>query len=223
MDHQHHPDDERLAAFAAGDGEAGLAVHVNTCDRCAELVSDLSSLRTAMAALPDLVPSRPLQLLPPVAPEPAPRGGFPALVHRLFAPAMVAGAALVLVGSVGMAAAPVPAGMTSAPADGAGQERASAAAEEAPGVAAFESYNADAARSMGTAPASDAVTDGGEVSPLAGEDNSLDPSEPLAVGAQPALPWAAITITGAILLIVSLILRWTIVPGAPYPPTYPGA
>ncbi len=223
MDEQHHPDDERLAAFAAGDGEAGLAMHVDTCDRCAALVSDLSSLRTAMAAMPDLVPSRPLQLLPPVAPAPAPRGGLPALVHRLFAPAMAAGAALVLVGSVGMAAAPVPAGMTSAPADAAGQERASAAAEEAPGVAAFESYSADAARSMGTAFASDSLTDGAEATPLVREDSSLDPSEPLAVGGQPAMPWAAITITGAILLIVSLVLRWTVVPGAPYPPTYPGA
>lgn len=229
MDEQHHPDDERLAAFAAGDGEAGLAAHVHACDRCAALVADLTSLRASLTALPDLVPSRPLQLVPPVAAAPARRGGLPALVHRLFAPAMAAGAALVLVGSVGMAAAPGQQGTMSAGAGAGGQEQASAA-EEAPGVAASESYVADAARSASPAFAPQSASGDGQVtaegaSPesLVRQDTTLEPSQPLDVAAQPAMPWLAITITGTILLIVSLILRWTIVPRAPYPPIYPGA
>ncbi|MGH2457176.1 MAG: hypothetical protein ACRDHD_13080, partial [Candidatus Limnocylindria bacterium] len=69
MYHDHHPDDERLSALAANDPEtaadAGLREHVVACDRCGPLVDDLMTLRSALAELPDLMPSRPLQLLPP--------------------------------------------------------------------------------------------------------------------------------------------------------------
>ena len=78
MQHRIHPDDERLAALAGGDPEvasdAALRAHVDSCDRCTDVVRELGSLRTALAELPDLVPSRPLQLLPPVA---EPRAAFP--------------------------------------------------------------------------------------------------------------------------------------------------
>ncbi|HEX6655325.1 MAG TPA: hypothetical protein VF153_03845 [Candidatus Limnocylindria bacterium] len=100
---QIHPDDERLAALAGGDphvpADAGLRAHVSACDRCGPMVAELQQLRTALADLPDLVPSRPLQLIPPV-PAAAERasGGW---LRRLAAPMMAAGVLLVIVASVG--------------------------------------------------------------------------------------------------------------------------
>ncbi len=103
MQHPNHPDDERLAALAGGDPEvasdAALRAHVDTCDQCAGLVRELGSLRIALAELPDLVPSRPMQLLPPVAEPLAPaRGGW---LRRLAGPAMAAGFVLVVAGAIG--------------------------------------------------------------------------------------------------------------------------
>jgi hypothetical protein len=102
-----HPDDERLAAYAGGDsdalGDSSLPSHVTTCDRCGPLVEELSFLRGALAELPDLAPSRPLRLIPPVwDATPAPSRG--SWLRRLTAPAMAAGAGLVLVGAVGIGA-----------------------------------------------------------------------------------------------------------------------
>ena len=99
-----HPDDEWLSAFAADDPEAvdpAQASHVASCERCTAVVTELASLRMALAELPDLVPSRPLQLVPavPSGSEPADRvGGW---VRRFFTPALAAGAAIALVGAVG--------------------------------------------------------------------------------------------------------------------------
>jgi hypothetical protein len=100
-----HPDDERLAAYAGGDADAlsdrELVAHLSACDRCRPLVDELTLLRSALAALPDLAPSRPLRLIPPV-PAPAPRAGALGWLRRLTAPSMAAGAALVLVGAIGI-------------------------------------------------------------------------------------------------------------------------
>jgi len=103
MQHPIHPDDERLAALAGGDPEVtsdtALRAHVDTCDQCAGVVRELGSLRTALAELPDLVPPRPLQLLPPVAEQKATaRTGW---LRRLAGPAMAAGFALVVAGAIG--------------------------------------------------------------------------------------------------------------------------
>ncbi|HEX6473638.1 MAG TPA: hypothetical protein VF114_00960 [Candidatus Limnocylindria bacterium] len=103
MQHPTHPDDERLAALAGDDPEvasdAALRAHVDSCDRCGPMVRELGLLRSALAELPDMVPPRPLQLLPPVAePEAAARGGW---LGRLAAPAMAAGLVLVVVGAIG--------------------------------------------------------------------------------------------------------------------------
>ena len=105
MQHATHPDDERLAAYASDDREAvsdrELAGHVASCDRCRPIVDELSILRDALSLLPDIAPSRPLRLVPPVA-EPARRSGSLEWLRRLAAPAMAAGVGLVLVGAVGI-------------------------------------------------------------------------------------------------------------------------
>jgi hypothetical protein len=105
MQHPIHPDDERLAALAGGDADreadAGLRAHVAACERCRPMVADLQQLRSALAELPDVAPSRPLQLVPPVA-APTPAGG--GILRRLAGPFMAAGAALLLVGAVGAGA-----------------------------------------------------------------------------------------------------------------------
>jgi hypothetical protein len=105
MQHESHPHDERLAALAGADPEAtgdrSLREHVAGCDRCRAVVDDLSLLRSALGELPDLRPSRPLQLVPPVAEPAAPRRGPLGLLRRLSAPALAAGLVLILVGTVG--------------------------------------------------------------------------------------------------------------------------
>lgn len=104
MHHATHPNDERLAAYASADREAvsdrELAGHVASCDRCRPIVDELTVLRDALSLLPDIAPSRPLRLIPPVA-DTAPRPGAVEWLRRLAAPAMAAGVGLVLVGAVG--------------------------------------------------------------------------------------------------------------------------
>ena len=104
-----HPNDERLSALASREtdatADATLTAHVSTCRRCTDLVTELGALRAALADLPDLAPSRPLRLLPPV--EAAPAGAADRLggwARRFFAPVLASGAALALVGTIGTAA-----------------------------------------------------------------------------------------------------------------------
>lgn len=229
MDHLQHPDDERLAAYAAGDGHLDLAAHVAGCDRCAPLVADLRALRAALAALPDLAPSRPLRFIPPAAAQPATAGGgFPGLVRRLFAPAMVAGAALVLVGSVGMAASPLaPAspelrgGMEQAPAMGG----ADASPGGAPAAAPSSAELSEALGATASAATDRSMSDDGASAPgVATTEDADEPAEHVALGSQgDRAPWLGMTIGGGLLLIAALVLRWTVVPRAPDPPAYPGA
>jgi hypothetical protein len=99
-----HPDDERLSALASRDddavADAALASHVTACVRCTDLVNELGALRTSLAELPDLRPSRPLRLLPAEADAPV-AAGAAGWIRRLFAPALTVGAALAMVGLVG--------------------------------------------------------------------------------------------------------------------------
>ena len=110
-----HPDPERLSALASHDGDAtadaALTSHVSSCARCTSLVSELGALRASLADLPDIAPARPLQLLPPVADEPA-SAGAAGWLRRLFAPMLTAGAAIAMVGLVGTTA-PIFSGMAS--------------------------------------------------------------------------------------------------------------
>jgi hypothetical protein len=107
-----HPDPERLAALAGADPDAlsdrELIAHVAECAACDGQVRDLWVLRAALAELPDLVPSRPLRLLPPV-PEPTQSAGWRIGLRRAFAPLAVAGMVLLLVGGVGATGALGPA------------------------------------------------------------------------------------------------------------------
>ena len=66
MNQPPHPDDERLSALAAADDDArtdaALRAHVASCDRCRGVVGELASLRTHLAALPDIAPPRPIRI-----------------------------------------------------------------------------------------------------------------------------------------------------------------
>jgi len=107
-----HPDPERLAALAGADPDAlsdrNLSAHLADCAACDRQVRDLTALRTALSELPDLVPSRPLRLLPPVS-EPQAAAGWRIAFRRAFAPLAVAGMVLLLVGGVGATGALGPA------------------------------------------------------------------------------------------------------------------
>jgi hypothetical protein len=161
-------------------------------------------------------------------------GGFGDLVRRLFAPAMVAGAMLVLVGSVGMAATPggvatmsggaalegadngVGGGAPAAPSAGGEETYVLTASPAVEGVANPDSRSEEPA----VAGASDATaSDAGGRSSSTGdgaETSQLTTSAPI-------LPWMAMTIAGGILLILTLLVRWTFIPRAPHPPAYPDA
>ncbi len=108
MPSPNHPDDEVLAALAESGREAptdaALLAHLSGCERCTEIVSDLRTLQSALADLPDITPSRPLRFLPPVPASPPPATGWAILLRRLTAPAMAAAAVLILVGAIGTAA-----------------------------------------------------------------------------------------------------------------------
>ncbi len=107
MHHDHHPGDERLAAFADALADEpmdrALAEHVAACGACRATVDELRSLQTALAELSDIAPPRPLRLVPPVL-EPASGTGWVFLLRRFTAPAMALAAILIVVGAVGSAA-----------------------------------------------------------------------------------------------------------------------
>ena len=136
MQNTPHPDDERLAAYAGGDSDAladsSLVAHLSACDRCRPIVDELSLLRGALAELPDVAPSRPLRLIPPV-PEPATRAAGPRVwLRRLTAPAMAAGAGLVLIGAVGFGASAAVDLLPKAASGGAAAEAAASDRDVAP-------------------------------------------------------------------------------------------
>jgi hypothetical protein len=191
-----HPDDELLSALAAGDQEAtadpSLRQHVDGCARCGAVVDDLFGLRAALAQLPDVTPSRPLRLLPSVA---APRtttfGGF---ARRLFAPAMVAGLVLMVVGGIG-----------------------TYATHGFPGLGAASGpalYNAEDGRQPAVpaagVPSGEAVTGGGGDS----RDQTSEPRHP-EPGHQPfEIPWPALLAGGLLMIVAAVVLRFVVQPRA---------
>ena len=132
-----HPDDERLSALASREtdapADASLTSHVAACIRCTATVDELGALRTALADMPDVAPSRPLRLLPPVEAAPAPAADrLTGWARRFFAPVLASGAALALIGAVGTAAP----SMSSSPAAAPAEATEEAAARTAGGLGA---------------------------------------------------------------------------------------
>ena len=226
-----HPDDERLSALASRDddatGDAALTSHVSACIRCTEVVTDLGALRASLAALPDVAPSRPLQLLPPVAEAPA-AGGGGGWVRRLFAPVLTAGAALAMVGLVGTTA-PLLGGMASSGAAPAVDSAAEGGAEHAVSslsqtLSTAEAEPAGAAGGL----AAESPGDGQEGEARSDEDGSAPPSDEEffapATGdndsaedftaAPERSPWPMVLFAGIALMIGVLLLRWILVPRA---------
>lgn len=232
MQHQNHPDDERLSALAGGDpeatGDTALRAHLESCDRCTSLVRELGELRVALAQLPDVAPSRPLQLVPPVAEHPA-RGGW---LRRLAAPAMAAGAAMLVVGAVGFGAI----SLSGLGASGAAPEYQDAGAN-APEGPATDAPVEDAASPT---PAGGESLARGSVRPMSGSSEGgyrFRVSSPMASDGEPAAeggddeapsrdvvapavdfnqptPWLVLLVSGAALLVTGLILRSAVTPRA---------
>jgi hypothetical protein len=219
-----HPDDELLAAIAGGDadalGDRTLAAHLTACDRCRPLVDELAALRGVLAELPDVAPSRPLRLIPPVPAAPA-RGSW---LRRLTAPAMAAGAGLVLVGAIGVGATGAIGGFFGQAASGifanvgdnlqgagaseregvpaAGADSPSLAPEDATGSAGYE--RSTPPRTVTSSPAS---------TPKASSDDG-GMAEELNTESSPEQPWLALLIAGAGLFVISAALRVSISPRA---------
>jgi hypothetical protein len=208
MPNPHHPDDERLSALAARDDDAlsddALRSHADRCDRCSNLVTELGALRASLADLPDLVPDRPLQLLPPV-PEPTPPAAdrLGAWVRRLFAPMVTAGAALALVGLVGTASP------ASQPMFGGADAQVDMGDADGAGAESVDTLDADEwAAAEGQAPAEDRAS--GEA------DDAERRLETTSTSDLPAerSPWPMVLFTGVAVVIGALMLRWILVPRA---------
>jgi hypothetical protein len=229
MQHQIHPDDERLAALAGGDPElesdAALLAHVSSCDACRATVDELSMLRSALAELPDLVPSRRLQLVPPVAePRAARAGGW---LRRLSAPIMAAGLGLVLVGAVGTSGL-----LNFAPASA--DRLSGAAAAQPSGQDAFEGGGAPATASpraplptyggssrsadaLGSYPSPTASDNSGSESAPSPSSAASDVAAPTDSGTadlatidanQSTAPWLALLLAGVGLVLTGGVLRF---------------
>jgi hypothetical protein len=223
-----HPHDERLSALASGEAEATadaeLTAHVTSCIRCTGLIDELGALRAVLAELPDVAPTRPLRLLPPVEAAPASAadrlGGW---ARRFFAPVLASGAALALVGVIGTAA---PSFSEMASGQGGGTDGAATVQEEAAGAAASDAAAGGAPAAAETLrSAADSLSDNGELSavtasPMAATevpDQTSDEreiaAEPTTLGAERS-PWPMVLFAGVALMIGALVLRWILVPRA---------
>ena len=223
-----HPDPERLAALAGADPDAlsdrELIAHLAECAACDGQIRDLRVLRAALAELPDLVPSRPLRLLPPV-PEPTESAGWRIGLRRAFAPLAVAGMVLLLVGGVGATGAlgPADAGaffqriQFSAPA---ALEAATGQPEESAadvGMAPDEVASPEGSRGQTGAIATDfpraadasAAPAESLVEVTAGEDTSRDGDLAMV---EDRAGWILAALAGVGLLVLALVLRRTAVP-----------
>lgn len=231
MQHESHPHDERLAALAGADQEAtedeALRDHVAGCDRCRAMVDELALLRSALAELPDLRPSRPLQLLPPAAAPALRRAGLLGRLRGISAPALAAGAALILVGAVGSSGVVENlaggAARSASYADGSQNPRELAEVPEA-----SDPRGAPGSLDSGGSPAAAASSPKGDFQPGAAPSSDAasfaaiparqgDDSAALRVNSDPLngrLPWLVVLGLGVVLAAGSLLLRFTVQPRA---------
>jgi hypothetical protein len=219
-----HPHDERLAAYADADidarADASLVSHISTCLRCTGVLDELGALRSALAELPDVAPSRPLRLLPPVADAPA-AAGAGGWMRRLFAPVMTAGAALAIVGLVGTAL-PLSQGQADGMALSDVSQELSAESGEPAGAEGFSAPSQRETLSGGASASDDqsGVPDGAEVSPLEaanGQDPADGAGEPdvARTSASQERPiWPMLLFAGVAILVGAPLLRWILVPRA---------
>jgi hypothetical protein len=228
MQNTPHPDDERLAAYAGGDSDAladsSLIAHLSACDRCRPIVDELSLLRGALAELPDMAPSRPVRLIPPV-PEPTIRAaGARVWLRRLTAPAMAAGAGLVLIGAVGFGASAAESLLPKAASGGAAAEAAASDRDfgPVPGAASASTAPADttgsAAYGSSSAPRSLSSTQPPSQPASAAAAHSADDAGRTELvtddGSPPDQPWLTLLIAGVGLFGVSTALRLALAPRA---------
>lgn len=209
-----HPEDERLAALAGNDAEVGadaaLTSHVADCARCSDLVAELGGLHASLADLPDLAPSRPLRLLPPVDDgQQAPADRLGGWVRRSFAPVLTAGAALALVGVVGTAAPAMQGGASSAEPDEAAAQFEAAQSPAGGEAGAADGGGDERLLSESAAPSDDAGT-------LAAREHPHPTAEESSGDVLPAerSPWPMVLFTGVAVIIGALLLRWILVPRA---------
>lgn len=211
MHDESHPNDELIAALAAKEPDVSydrtLRDHVATCSRCAAMVAELATLRAALAELPDLRPSRPLQLIPAI-PAAADRGRRRWL-HRLFAPVLVAGSGLVLVGAMGLVnvgAASAPTGANFDPGDlsAGAPETAATSAADAPRSVSSPATSTDAGSEL-NAPSATSVASEPPAAPTT-DDESATNSGPS--------PASLVLVVGLALVAGAFVLRFVIVPRA---------
>lgn len=205
MQNSNHPPDELLATLAGGDPEAtgdrGLREHVDTCIRCAGLVSEIRVLRATLAELPDLTPPRPLQLLPP-APAARERRGWLAALRGIAVPVMAAGAGLAIVGAVGLGS------MVAGGATGGGP----ALFDDSAGRMAAE--GASMAPDEREPEASPAAAPPAVASAAPESDQSVEPAFGRLTDTSTPMPWLVLLGGGGVLLAAGLVLRFAINPRA---------
>ena len=224
MKPNHHPDEERLAAFAGGEPDVELRLHIRDCAHCHSFVDELTMLRAALAELPDLAPSRPLRLLPEVdAPQLSGAERLAGWTRRAFAPLLAVGFGLAIVGSLGTvgstfnmgsagaapagalyrdaAASGAPAGITGAP-GGVEPGASGGGAEAAAGRSSSPSAADSASSSPKTAPS---ATSSPKPARAVFETPPASPQRPL---------WPMVLFAGVALIIATLLLRWIVQPRA---------
>jgi hypothetical protein len=212
-----HPDDERLAAYASADREAvsdrELVAHLSSCERCRPIVDDLTLLRDALALLPDLAPSRPLRHIPPVPEPAAPRSGALEWLRRLAAPAMAAGAGLVLVGAVG--ASGLVTELTGKAGDrNAAQEASATDGDLGPEIGGVKSAMPGVASDSAgfTSRSDDPRSQAGDESVAPAPTASEGSFQPLTNATEE--PWLTLLVAGFGLFGISAILRYSLTPRA---------
>jgi hypothetical protein len=229
-----HPDEERLAALAGGDpdatGDRTLQGHVTECLHCGAILADLTTLRAAMAELPDLAPHRPLELRLPES-KPGVRERLAVFSRRAFAPAMGVATALLLVGVVGTGT-DLAGGIAMGPAAAPEADQAPAGeapADEAPAVAPLDAgedsdrYVDDGAgvdEDRMRSPVGDAEDQEYRATPEVGTAAADgDGEEPgrfsygaATEAAVQAWPWTGLLAAGIVLMVLSLTLRAVVRP-----------